>query len=135
MHEIGQTAALGLTKDGVPSTLAVIGRFVIPAAIIVEKNYMFALVPYDIRNALKIAIMLRDHERAGRIRDHHPRGVYEAALVVNASGILGRAHGDIRRITAIGIAGPISAADIDREVRIVESAPVTVPTSCREKVS
>src|SRR3954468_18607505 len=74
---------------------AVVGRLRVEPAVVVVEHYVLALVARDVRDAAEVALVLRDEERARLHREHHPRRIHVAALVVDAPGVLRRSYRNV----------------------------------------
>ena len=138
LHEIGRKRLRGrspdLLQDGMSASAAVVGGGRISAAVVVVKNEVFALVPYNIGYTVQIACVLSDDKRSWLIRDDHSGSINIAALIINGPGVLRRSHGDVWRIDATGIGRTVGTSDVDRVVCVAKSISVSAAAGGREKV-
>lgn len=81
-HEIRQMSLGRSLKDRMAAAAAVIGGFVVTAAIVLEEYDMLALESDDVRNSLKVMIMFGDDKRTRCVPYDHPGRIDEAALII-----------------------------------------------------
>ena len=89
----------------------VVCRLLVQPAVVVIEDEMLAFVAHDVGDAAEISLVFGDDKGARLISQDHPGSINVAALVVNAPGILQGRDGDVRRICALVISGPIRARD------------------------
>lgn len=116
------------------ATLTVVSGRLVAGAVVVVKHQVLAFVAHDIADALPISFVLGDDEGARLKGENHSSSVDEAALIVDASGILRGGQGDVRRVCAAAVFGSVSARDEDSVVAVIETCAVAVTASDGEEL-
>ena len=103
--------------------------------VIVIEDQVLALVSNDIRDAFQLLCVFGDQKGARVVADDHSGRVNETTLIVDRTRILGCTDGDVRRISAFAILGPISTCYVDRIIGIIQASAVTVLVRENKEVS